>query len=581
MGRDVGSSHCSCGMSKRGDLKRLSEPGAHRAAIPANLLTRQNAEQRSKRVAQGLTRREFGIAAGAAALTAHGFKARAQGSGSKTLRFIAQSDLRVLDPIWTTAYITRNHGYMVFDTLFALDSKFKPHPQMVAEYSLSPDQLLYTFTLRDGLKFHDGQSVRGEDCVASLKRWMARDSFGQTLAPTVDEMKGGDDKSFTIRLKEPFPLLIDALAKVSSLVPVIMPQRLAKTDPYQQITEMVGSGPFRFVAEEFQPGHQVVYVKNSDYVPRNEPPDWASGGKVVKVDRVEWLNVPDAMTKVAALGAGEVDWWENPPLDVVPVLTANADITVVDADPFGVMDMMRFNHLYPPFDNVKMRQAVLAVADQADFMTAVAGDAKNWKICASFFTCGTPMASQTGSTELTGKRDFDKAKQLIKEAGYNGERVVVLDAVDQPNVHAQALVTADLLKKLGLNVDLAASDWGNLVIRRASKKPINEGGWNIFCTGWVGADQLDPTLNQGLRTNGEAGFFGWPSDDKIEALRAQWIKANDSEARQEIAAKIQERAFEVLPYIPTGLYAAKTAYRKNLKGMIQSPAIFQWNIEKT
>ena len=245
-------------------------------------------------MAQGLTRREFGIAAGAAALIAHGFKARAQGSGSKTLRFIAQSDLRVLDPIWTTAYITRNHGYMVFDTLFALDSKFKPHPQMVDDYSLSPDRLLYTFTLRDGLKFHDGQSVRGEDCVASLKRWMARDSFGQTLAPTVDEMKGGDDKSFTIRLKEPFPLLIDALAKVSSLVPVIMPQRLAKTDPYQQITEMVGSGPFRFVAEEFQPGHQVVYVKNSDYVPRNEPPDWASGGKVVKVDRVEWLNVPDA-----------------------------------------------------------------------------------------------------------------------------------------------------------------------------------------------------------------------------------------------------------------------------------------------
>ena len=316
-------------------------------------------------------------------------------------------------------------------------------------------------------------------------------------------------------------------------------------------------------------------------MPRNEPPDWASGGKVVKVDRVEWLNVPDAMTKVAALGAGEVDWWENPPLDVVPVLTANADITVVDADPFGVMDMMRFNHLYPPFDNVKMRQAVLAVADQADFMTAVAGDAKNWKICASFFTCGTPMASQTGSTALTGKRDFDKSKQLIKEAGYNGERVVVLDAVDQPNVHAQALVTADLLKKLGLNVDLATSDWGNLVIRRASKKPIDEGGWNIFCTGWVGVDQLDPTLNQGLRTNGEAGFFGWPSDDKIEALRAQWIKANDSEARQEIAAKIQERAFEVLPYIPTGLYAAKTAYRKNLKGMIQGPAIFQWNIEKT
>jgi peptide/nickel transport system substrate-binding protein len=409
-------------------------------------------------MAQSLTRREFGMAAGAAAL-ALGFEARAQGASATTLRFIAQSDLRVLDPVWTTAYITRNHGYMVFDALFAVDSKFKPHPQMVGDYNISPDQLRYSFTLRDGLKFHDGQPVRGADCVASLKRWMARDSFGQTLATAVDELTGGDGKSFTIRLKEPFPLLIDALAKVSSLVPFIMPERLAKTDPFQQVTEMVGSGPFKFVAEEFQPGHKVVYVKNTDYVPRSEPPDWASGGKVVRVDRVEWLNVPDAMTKVAALGAGEVDWWENPPLDMVPVLAANPEVTLTDIDPLGVMDMLRFNHLYPPFDNVKMREAVLAVVDQSDFMSAVAGDQKYWKICPSFFTCGTPMASNAGSTVLTGKRDFDKARKLIVEAGYHGEKIVVLDAVDQPNVHAQALVTADLLKKLGLNVELAASDW--------------------------------------------------------------------------------------------------------------------------
>src|SRR5207245_7220683 len=184
----------------------------------------------------------------------------------------------------------------------------------------------------------------------------------------------------------------------------------------------------------------------------------------------------------------------------------NRDITVVDQDPLGNMQMVRFNHLHPPFDNVKMRQAVLAALDQADFMAAVAGDPKYWKICASFFTCGTPMSSDAGSTALTGKRDLDKAMKLIAEAGYKGEKIVVLDAVDQPNVHAQALVTADVLKKLGLNVEIAASDWGNVVVRRASKKPIDQGGWNIFCTGWVGADQLDPTLNQALRTNGEAGF---------------------------------------------------------------------------
>src|SRR5215471_3512970 len=263
-------------------------------------------------MAQGLTRREFAAAAGAASLAGLGFVRRAKAADTKTLRFIAQADLRVLDPIWTTAYITRNHGYMVFDTLFALDARFKAHPQMVGDYSIAPDQLVYRFTLRDGLKFHDGQPVRGADCVASLKRWMVRDGLGQALAAAVEEMTGGDGKDFAIRLKEPFPLLIDGLAKVSSLTPFIMPERMAKTDPYQQVTETIGSGPFKFVTEEFQPGHQVVYVKNPDYVPRGEPPNWASGGKVVKVDRVEWLYVPDAMTKVAALTSGEVDWWEDP-----------------------------------------------------------------------------------------------------------------------------------------------------------------------------------------------------------------------------------------------------------------------------
>ncbi len=532
-------------------------------------------------MANPLTRREFGIAAGAAALTARGPRARAAGSDLKTLRFIPESDLRVLDPIWTTAYVTRNHGYMVFDTLFALDSRFKPHPQMVGDYSISADKLVYSFSLRDGLKFHDGQPVRGVDCVASLKRWMARDSLGQTLATVVDEMTGGDDKNFTIRLKGSFPLLIDAIAKVSSLAPFIMPERLAKTDPYEQVTEMVGSGPFKFVKDEFEPGHKVVYVKNADYLPRNEPTDWASGGKVVKVDRVEWIVVPDAMTKVAALQSGEDDWWQNPTPDLWPVLAANPEIVMAPLDPLGNTGCLRFNHLHPPFDNVKMRRAVLMVANQADFMTAFVGDPKYWQVCPSFFTCGTPMASKAGSEALTSKRDFDAAKKLVAEAGYKGEKIVLLDAVDQPLIHAEALVATDLLKKLGLNVEYVASDWGTVVTRRASKKPPAEGGWNMFETGWVGADTLDPSLNVMLRANGDKAWFGWPSDDKLEELRTQWLKANDSETRQEIAAKIQERAFEVVPYVPTGQYINRTAYRKNIKGVISAPAIFMWNVEKT
>jgi peptide/nickel transport system substrate-binding protein len=337
------------------------------------------------------TRRDFGrnavgAAAGAALATTLPFGAARAAGDSKTLRFIAQSDLRVLDPIWTTAYITRNHGYCVFDTLFAIDAEFATHPQMVGDYSVSPDKLSYGFKLRDGLGFHDGSQVKGADCVASIRRWMARDALGQTLATVVEEMKPDGNNAFTIKLKEPFPLLIDGLAKVSSLALFVMPERLAMTDPFKQVTEMVGSGPLKFVKEEFQPGHQVVYVKNTDYVPRKEPPSWASGGKVMKVDRVEWLYIPDAVTKTAALNDGEADWWENPPADVWPVLAANPDVTVAEMDPLGTMGCVRFNFLYPPFDNPKMRQAVMMVASQGDFMSAFAGDQKNWKVCPSFFT---------------------------------------------------------------------------------------------------------------------------------------------------------------------------------------------------
>jgi peptide/nickel transport system substrate-binding protein len=528
-----------------------------------------------------MTRREFALAVGAGAFASSGLGWPVRAGDGKTLYFIMRNDLRVLDPMWTTAYVTRNHGYMVFDTLFALDSKFQPQPQMVGDYSISADKLLYRFTLRGGLAFHDGQPVRAADCVASLKRWMARDSLGQTLATVTDEMTATDDKNFTIHLKEPFPLLLHGLAKVSSLPSFVMPERLAKTDPYQQVTETIGSGPFKFVTAEFQPGHKAVYVKNTDYVPRGEPPSWASGGKVVKVDRVEWLYMPEYSTAAAALGAGEVDWWEAPNLDLVPALTANPAVKVEKTDPLGSTTMLRFNQLHPPFDDVRMRQAILAVVDQTEFMSALAGDPANWNLCASFFTCGTPMANTAGTEALTGKRDFDKAKKLIAEAGYKGQKVVVLDAVDTPTAHSHGLVVFQLLKKLGLNVELASSDWGSLVIRRALKKPVEEGGWSIFGTGWTGVETLDPAADLPLAANGGAAWFGWPEDEKLEALRTEWLKTADSEARQEIAVKIQARAFETLPYIPTGQWSPVTAYRKNLKGVIIAPALFMWNVEKT
>jgi peptide/nickel transport system substrate-binding protein len=503
----------------------------------------------------------------------------AQSSG-KTLRFIPEADLRSLDPIWTTAYITRNHGYMVYDTLFAIDEHFKPQPQMVDTWTVSDDKLTYAFTLRDKLKFHDGTPVRSADCIASLQRWMKRDGLGQVLAEQVGNMSAADDKTFSVVLKKPFPLLLEAIGKLSSNVPFIMPERIAKTDAGTQIADATGSGPFKFVKEEWVPGNKAIYVKNPDYVPRSEPPSWAAGGKVVKVDRVEWLYIPDGATAANAIGAGEVDWWQQLPPDLVPLLAKNKDVVVANVDPLGSLGVMRFNQLQPPFDNPKLRQALLYAVDQQDIMTALAGDPKNWKTCYSVYTCGTPMASEAGAGALKGKRDPEKAKQLIKESGYAGQRIVMLSATDQPIVNSQANVVADELRQLGLNVDLQSMDWGTLITRRASKEPVDKNGWSIFFTWLVGPDMISPALNFPLRANGEKAWFGWPTDAKIEAMRAQWMDAPDLEAQQKLAAEIQEAAFASVPFIPTGQFVIPTAFRKNLTGVVPAPVVFLWNVEK-
>jgi peptide/nickel transport system substrate-binding protein len=503
-------------------------------------------------------------------------------SSPKTLRFIPQADLRSIDPIWTTAYVTRNFGYLVFDTLFALDKDFKPQPQMVDKWTVSDDKLIYTFTLRPGLKWHDGTPVRAADCVASIQRWAKRDPFGQKMMDSVDAITADSDSGLTIKLKSPFPLLLNALGKLSSNVPFMMPERLAKTDPFQQIPEAIGSGPFKFVKEEWQPGHLAVFVKNADYVPRSEPPSLAAGGKIAKVDRIEWLYIPDGATASAALKAGEADWYEQPTSDMLPVFAGDPDIKVAIVDPLGNIGVLRFNHTLPPFDNPKMREAVLNLVNQKDYMAAVAGDEKYWKTCAAIFVCGgTPFETTAGADALLHGPNIEKAKALIKEAGYNGEKIVLLSATDQPIVQNQALVTQEALTKAGLNVQLDANDWGTLITRRASKEPIDKGGWNLFHTWTSAPDMLSPALNGPLRTNGAKAWFGWPTDPKLEELISDWFKAPDYDAQKKLAADIQVEAFtQEIPYVPTGQFVIPTAYRKNIYGIISSPVVFMWNVEK-
>ena len=534
----------------------------------------------ARRLVRPILRAAVGaIAAGAITLGALG-ASPALAQAGKVLRFIPEADLRSLDPIWTTAYITRNHGYMVYDVLFAVDEKFHVQPQMVDKTDVSADKLTYTFTLRDGLKFHDGAPVRSADCIASIERWAKRDVFGQKLAEMTDAWSAVNDKTFRLKLKKPFPYVLDALAKPSSNVPFIMPERLAKTDAFQQVTEAIGSGPFRFVKEQWVPGSKVVYVKNPDYVPRKEAPSWGSGGKVVKVDRVEWIYIPDAATAAAALNNGEVDWWQQLPPDLIPVVSKNKDIEVRNTDPLGSIGLIRFNHLQPPFNNQKLRQAVMAAVNQQDFALAIAGDPKNGHACASYFTCGTPLANTVGSEALSGKRDLERAKQLVKDSGYKGEKAIVLSATDQPIVHSQALITVEMLRKIGVNAELAASDWGTLLNRRAVKEGTDKGGWSIFFTWFVGPDMVNPALNSPLRGAGEKSWFGWPSDAKMEELRDAWFAAPGAAEQKKAAEEMQRRAFETVPYIPTAQFIIPTAFRKNLTGVINGPIVFMWSVEK-
>ena len=502
----------------------------------------------------------------------------ARAAGSTTLTFIPQSDLTVLDPIWTTAYVTRNHGLMVFDTLYGIDATYAAQPQMVAGHVVDNDGKQWRLTLRPGLKFHDGTPVLARDCVASIQRWAKRDAVGQTLIAYTDELSAPDDRTIQFKLKKPFALLPDMLGKVGSSICAIMPERLAKTDPFTQVTEMVGSGPFRFVASERVVGSLVVYEKFADYVPREAgAPQWTSGPKRVFLDRVEWHAVPDQATAAAAMQRKEIDWWEIANSDTMSLLKGQ---TTQIADPTGYIGCMRMNELQPPFDNPAIRRVLLQVVNQADYMEAVAGeDPKLRHTPAGFFCPGLPMASDIGLEVFTGKRDFDAAKKALAAAGYKGERVVLMGASDLPNLKALGDVSADILQRAGFNVDYQVLDWGTVVQRRTKKDPVDQGGWSIFGTFWAGLDLATPANNAFLRATGEAGTFGWPKSEKLEALRQQWLDTPELAAQKALAVDIQKQALVDLPYVPVGQYFFSTAYQPNITGVLAGPPMF-WNVRK-
>ncbi len=500
--------------------------------------------------------------AGAAALAAPSI---ARAEQQRVLKFIPQADLASLDPIWTTADVTRTHGFLVFDTLYGLDDSYRPHPQMAAGHTTSADGKQWDITLRDGLKFHDNSPVLARDCVASLTRWGKRDAFGSVLMAATDELSAPSDKALRFRLKKPFPLLPSALAEITNMA-CIMPERLAQTDPFKQVTEMVGSGPFRFVASEHLPGSRVVYEKFAGYVPTGAGPvEYTAGPKPAYIDRVEWTVSPDPATNAAAMIAGEFDWWEQPTIDLEPSLKQNSDLTVVVKDHTGEIGCLRFNELFPPFDNPAVRRVVLSAVNQRDYMDAVAGaDPALILDKVGLFVPGSPMASTVGIDTMTGEADPKKLHQALQAAGYKGEKVVVLAASNFPTINAIAQVGGDMLKRIGFNMDYQSLDWGTVVQRRASRNPVAQGGWNVFFTFLGGVGNVSPPSNLPLRSDGK-GWFGWPTDLKMEAPRLGWFDAPDLAARKRMSEQMQAEFFQNPSYAPLGMYFQPTAFRSDLK----------------
>ncbi len=500
-------------------------------------------------------------------------------NADSTLRVVMHSDLKIVDPIWTTAYMSRNYGYMVYDTLFAMDSDLNIKPQMVDSYSVSDDKLTYTFKMRSGLRFHDGAEVTADDVIASLQRWGKKDSMGQKLMEFTDNLKAEGKDTVVLSLKKPFGLALMALAKPSSNVPFIMPKSVASTPADKQIEQYTGSGPFIFNSAAWKPGDTVVFDKNAAYTPRGEDSSWAAGGKKVLVDRVEWVSMPDQQTATNALIAGEIDFIESPSTDLLPILEAEDTISVVNLNPLGLQYMLRLNHLHPPFNNPKVRRAALAAVNQEDFLKAAIGNEKYYLPCPAMFMCGTPLASEKGA-DIMMKSDYDLAKKLLKEAGYDGTPIVLMHSTDVDSLSRLAPVAAQAWRKAGFKVDMQSMDWQTLVSRRSKREVPAEGGWNAFLTAWVAADILNPIMAAGFAAGCDKAWFGWPCDSKMEELRDQFIAA-DPKDQPKIAEMIQVRAMEVVTHAHAGQWYRPSAWRKDrLSGVLEGPAPFFWNIAK-
>lgn len=542
-------------------------------------IARSTSRLEMERMSMAVSRRILLKASGGALLPlAAPFAGRA--NEARILRFAPQANLSVLDPVWNTAAVTIAHGYCVFDTLYGVDAQLRPRPQMAEGATVSDDGRTWMVRLRDGLRFHNGEPVRAQDCAASLERWSKRDTFGQTLGAVTESFAAADDRTLRVTLKRPFPRFLDAIGKPHSSPALIMPEHLARTDPMRQVTEMIGSGPFRFRATEYVSGSRMVYERFEGYVPREEPAEWTAGGKRAHVDRVEWRVMPDPATAAAALQRGEIDWWEQAMPDLIPVLLRRGGIRVQPKDQYGFVGLGRFNVLHPPFNNVALRRAVLSAIRQEDYMQSTIGpeapDA--WRRCFAMFTCGMPGVNEEAASILGGGRDIARAREAVRASGYAGEKVVIINPTDQPTIAPHGHVTNQLFRALGLNVELQEMDWGSVVQRRISREPVERNGWSFYHTNLPGVAIANPALNTAIRGDGAwPGFF---TDAETERLATEWLFAEQPAQQQALFDAIHRRALDQVPTLPLGQFFVRTAFRDQVRGVLDGSVAYFWNIRK-
>lgn len=499
---------------------------------------------------------------------------------AQTVVAVMQSPLRVLDPMITTAHITADHGYMIYDTLLGIDAQNKIQPQMLDKWQVSSDGKTYAFTLRPGLKWHTGAAVKADDCVASIKRWAEKDQTGQVMMSLLTDIKVIDDSNFTMSFKVPTDIALRALSRTGSAPAFMMPKAIAETPSSQAIKEYVGSGPFKFVAAEFKPGVKSVYVKNPDYVPRKEAASGSAGGKVVHLDRVEWVTMPDPMIAINALVKKEIDFYEAVPYDLVPMLKNKSDIKVDTISKVGFQYVYRFNFLYPPFNNRLLRQAAMHAVGQDDVLKAIVGKTGLFKNCAAVFGCGMPYESNYGM-DILGKPDLEKARRLLKEGNYDGTPVVIMNPTDFPDLTVPPVVIAQALRKVGFKVDLQAMDWQTLLTRRASQEPPSKGGWNILATFNLVSDSQNPITNYQVGANGRKAWPGWPDFKRIEEIRKEFAETADPEKLKKLTDEAQHIVIDEGIVVPLGQALRPTAYRTSLSGILDAPLPFFWNMKKS